>query len=177
MAYNAPMDGRKRYTGKLFYPPDAKLNLDLANLSPIQGHTAYELYGQFKKEMENDQFDARVEPGEGFEPVMMRFVRVGQTAGFAAFARGGEETAERLEAVVAFLSRLDEEDDDQMIEQLRSNPNLSMIDDADWDLAREDSVPLAAAFFTREESLNDPLIHGLMSLAGAAFFDRLGLLE
>ena len=60
---------------------------------------------------------------------------------------------------------------------LRGNPNLAMIDDEDWELAETDTVPLAAAFFTGEQSLNDPLIHGLMSLAGAAFFDRLGLLE
>jgi len=52
-----------------------------------------------------------------------------------------------------------------------------MIDEADWESAREDEIPLAAAFFTGDESLNDPLIHGLMSLAGAAFFDRLGLLD
>jgi len=173
-AYNRHL---MRYTGKLFYPPDARLELDLSNLSPIQGRTAYELYGQFKREMENDEFDAKVDAGEGIEPVLIRFGRVGQTAGFAAFARGDEESADRLEAVVAFLSRLDKDDDDLVIEQLRANPHLGMIDDGDWDSAREDDVPLAAAFFTGEQPLNDPLIHGLMSLAGAAFFDRLGLLD
>jgi len=166
-----------RYTGKLFYPPGAKLELDLSNLSPIQGRIAYQLYGQFKKEMDNDEFDAKVDAGEGVDPVLIRFGRVGQTSGFAAFARGQEETADRLEAVVAFLSRLDSDDDAHVIEQLRSNPHLGMIDDSDWESAREDEVPLAAAFFTGEEPLNDPLIHGLMSLAGAAFFDRLGLLD
>lgn len=166
-----------RYTGKLFYPPDAKLELDLSNLSPIQGRTAYQLYGQFKREMDNDEFDAKVDAGPGVEPVLIRFGRVGQTSGYAAFARGQEETADRLEAVVAFLSRLDLDDDNQVIEQLRGNPHLGMIDDGDWESARADDVPLAAAFFTGEQSLNDPLIHGLMSLAGAAFFDRLGLLD
>lgn len=166
-----------RYSGKLFYPANAKLKLDLANLSPIQGHTAYELYGQFKREMASDQFDARVDAGDAAEPVLLRFVQVGQTAGYAAFARGSEQTAERLEAIVAFLSRLDPDDDARTLKFLRGNPHLAMIDDEDWELAETDSVPLAAAFFTGEESLNDPLIHGLMSLAGAAFFDRLGLLE
>jgi hypothetical protein len=165
------------YTGKLFYPPNARLELDLSNLSPIQGRAAYQLYGQFKREMDNDEFDATVDAGEGVEPIMIRFGRVGQTAGYAAFARGHEQTAERLEAVVAFLSRLDSDDDDRVIEQLRANPFLGMIDEADWESAREDEIPLAAAFFTGDESLNDPLIHGLMSLAGAAFFDRLGLLD
>src|SRR5690242_5878092 len=61
-----------RYTGKLFYPPDAKLELDLSNLSPIQGQTAYKLYGQFKREMDNDEFDAKVDAGEGVEPVLIR---------------------------------------------------------------------------------------------------------
>ena len=166
-----------RYTGKLFYPPDATLNLDLSNLSPIQGHTAYRLYGQFKKEMESDAFDAKVDAGGEGEPILLRFVRIGQTGGYAAFARGQDDIADRLEAVVAFLSRLDEDDDDKVINQLRGNPHLTMIDEGDWDSARQDSIPLAAAFFTNEQALNDPLIHGLMSLAGAAFFDRLGLLE
>ena len=166
-----------RYTGKLFYPPGAKLNLDLSSLSPIQGHVAYKLYGQFKREMNGDSFDATVDAGETFEPILLRFCRVGQTAGYAAFARGTADTAQRLEAVVAFLSRLDDSDDQNVLDQLQSNENLSMIDAEDWEFARQDEVPLAAAFFTSEAALNDPLIHGLMSLAGAAFFDRLGLLE
>jgi len=166
-----------RYTGRLFYPAGAELKLDLANLSPIQGHAAYELYGQFKREMNNDEFDARVDPAEAFEPVFLRFCRVGETAGFAAFARGPGEEIERLEAVIAFLTRLDPEDDQQVVEQLRQNPHLEGIDETDWEAAATDTVPLAAAFFTSEAALNDPLIHGLMSLAGAAFFDRLGLLE
>ena len=166
-----------RYTGKIFYPPDARLSLDLSNLSPIQGRSAYELYGQFKREMENDEFDAKVDAGAEAQPILLRFGRVGQTAGYAAFARGHEETADRLEAVVAFLSRLDPEDDARAIASLRANPHLSMIDEGDWASAAEDEVPLAASFFTSESALNDPLIHGLMSLAGAAFFDRLGLLE
>jgi len=167
----------KRYTGKLFYPPDARLSLDLSNLSPIQGHTAYQLYGQFKQEMNQDEFDAKIDGGEEFKPVLFRFQRIGETAGYAAFARGRDDTAEKLEAVVAFLSRLDPEDDDKVIQQLRASSNLSMIEAGDWDLAAEDSGPLGAAFFTNQDALNDPLIHGLMSLAGAAFFDRLGLLE
>ena len=166
-----------RYTGRLFYPAGAKLNLDLSLLSPIQGHAAYELYGQFKREMNNDEFDARVDPGKAYQPVLLRFVREGETAGYAAFARGSDETAERLEAVAAFLTRLDPDDDRRVMEQLRENPNLAGIAQSDWDAAIEDTVPLAAAFFTSEQSLNDPLLHGLMSLAGAAFFDRLGLLE
>ena len=166
-----------RYTGRLFYPAGAKLNLDLRNLSPIQGHTAYELFGQFKREMDSDEFDAKVDPGEFYSPVFLRFLRMGETSGYAAFARGVGDTVERLEAVVAFLTRLDPQDDRTVIDQLRANPHLSAISDTDWDAAMQDEIPLAAAFFTTEEALNDPLIHGLMSLAGAAFFDRLGLLE
>lgn len=169
--------GVMRYTGRLFYPSGAKLTVDLSKLSPIQGHAAFELYGQFKKEMNSDEFDAKVDPGNAFDPVFLRFCRVGETAGYAAFARGPEDEVERLEAVLAFLTRLDPEDDRQVIEQLRDNSHLSEIDPADWDAAAEDKLPLAAAFFTSEKSLNDPFIHGLMSLAGAAFFDRLGLLE
>ena len=166
-----------RYTGRLFFPHGAKLTLDLSNLSPIQGEPAYRLYAQFKREMEADEFDATVDAGDGFEPLLLRFRRIGQTAGYAAFARGTQADATKLEAVVTFLSRLDPEDDDRAIEELRDNPNLSMIDPADWESARTDGVPLAATFFTDEPALNDPLIHGLMSLAGAAFFDRLGLLD
>ena len=166
-----------RYTGRLFYPAGAKLHLELGRLSPIQGHAAYELYGQFKREMNNDEFDARVDPGTAYEPVLLRFVREGQTAGYAAFARGSGEVAERLEAVVAFLARLDPADDERVLAELRGNPNLAEITPDDWDAVTADTVPLSAAFFTSEPALNDPLLHGLMSLAGAAFFDRLGLLE
>ena len=169
--------GVMRFTGRLFYPVGAKLKVDLGNLSPIQGHAAYELYGQFKKEMNSDEFDARVDPGRAYESIFLRFCRVGETAGYAVFARGSGEEIERVEAVLAFLTRLDPQDDRQVIEQLRENPHLSEIDPTDWDAAADDQVPLAAAFFTSENSLNDPFIHGLMSLAGAAFFDRLGLLE
>jgi hypothetical protein len=169
--------GAMRYTGRLFYPAGAKLNLDLGNLSPIQGHAAFELYGQFKKEMNSDEFDAKVDPGRLFDPVYLRFCRVGETAGYAAFARGSEDTVERLEAVLAFLTRLDPDDDRRVVEALRQNSHLSDIDESDWDAAADDTVPLAAAFFTSEKALNDPFIHGLMSLAGAAFFDQLGLLE
>src|SRR6185312_9615662 len=136
------------------------LKLDLENLSPIQGHAAYELYGQFKKEMNSDEFDAKVDPGRVYAPIFLRFCRVGETAGFAAFARGPDETVERLEAVLAFLTRLDNDDDQQVIEQLRQNPHLADIDETDWDAAADDTVPLAAAFFTSEQALNDPFIHG-----------------
>ena len=166
-----------RYTGRLFFPAGAKLNLDLSTLSPIQGQTAYQLYAQFKREMESDEFDAKVDAGEPFRPLLLRFQRVGQTAGYAAFARGSDAQATKLEAVVAFLSRLDREDDDRVVDQLQANDNLSVIDPSDWDAARDDTMPLAATFFTDEAALNDPLIHGLMSLSGAAFFDRLGLLD
>jgi len=166
-----------RYAGRLFFPHGAKLNLDLSTLSPIQGAIAYRLYAQFKREMESDEFDAAVDAGEPFRPLLLRFQRVGQTAGYAAFARGSDQEATKLEAVAAFLSRLDRDDDDRVIDQLVANENLSMIDRTDWEAARTDTMPLAATFFTDEAALNDPLIHGLMSLSGAAFFDRLGLLD
>jgi hypothetical protein len=138
---------------------------------------AYELFGQFKREMNSDEFDARVDPGDVYEPVFLRFLRMGETAGYAALARGSGETVERLEAVIAFLTRLDPADDQTVIDQLRANPHLAVIQDSDWDAAAQDTIPLAATFFASEAALNDPLLHGLMSLAGAAFFDRLGLLE
>jgi hypothetical protein len=108
---------------------------------------------------------------------LVRFHRVGQTAAYAAFARGPDGTATKLEAVLALLSRLDPDDDHKTLDALHRNPNLSNIDPTDWSAARSQTGPTAAAFFTDEQALNDALIHGLMSLAGAAFFDRLGLLE
>jgi hypothetical protein len=182
-----------RYTGRLFYPRGATLALDLSALSPIQGKVAYDLYAQFKREMDAAEFDARIDAGEpgGIEPVFLRFKRVGQTAGFVAFARGGPDTddpdadadadvydARELRAVMALLARLDADEDGRVIDELSANPHLAaVIDDDDWAAARDESRPLAATFFVDEDALNDPLLHGLMSLAGAAFFDRLGLLS
>ena len=179
-----------RYTGRLFYPRGATLSLDLSALSPIQGKVAYDLYAQFKREMEAAEFDARIDAGEpgGVEPMFLRFKRVGETAAFVAFAPGGPEAvdeadadvydARELRAVMALLTRLDADEDDRVIDELSANPHLAaVIDDEDWAAAREESRPLAATFFVDEAALNDPLLHGLMSLAGAAFFDRLGLLS
>jgi hypothetical protein len=169
-----------RYSGKLFFPHGAKLTLDISGLSAIQGKTAYELYVQFKSAMANDEFDAKVQgdaPGK-LRPVQLRFRKVGDTSAYVLFEREVDDTATaNLQAAMALLSRLDPEEDASVIEHLRRDPDLQSLADSDWTAAAAGADPLAAAFFTAEDPLNDPLIHGLMNLAGAAFFDRLGLLE
>ncbi|HWE01134.1 MAG TPA: hypothetical protein VG326_01900 [Tepidisphaeraceae bacterium] len=166
-----------RYTGLLFYPPGAKLTINQDDLSPIQGKTAYRLYAQFKKEMTGEEFEARVDTGGLTEPILLRFRRVGQTAAYAAFARAEHGAAEKLDAVVAFMSGLDAEEDKRVLEKLRAAPSLRMIPTDDWTNADQTDGPMSAAFFTSEHSLNNPILHGLMSLAGAAFLDCLGLLD
>lgn len=166
-----------RYTGLLFYPPGAKLTIDQEDLSPIQGSTAFDLYAQFKKEMVDDEFEARVDTQGATDPILLRFRKVGHTAAYAAFARGGEGQAEKLDAVVAFLSGLDREEDQRLIEKLKAAPSLRMIPTDDWADAHDTDGPVSAAFFTSESALNNPILHGLMSLAGAAFLDCLGLLD
>jgi hypothetical protein len=162
----------------MFYPRGAKLELDLASLSPIQGQTAYTLYAQFKGAMEHDEFDARVDAEGQIDAMVLRFRRIGQTAGYAGFGSGPpEEEPDKLDAVLALLGRLDEDEDEAVLVKLQSNPNLAGIAEADWEQLRREREPVAAAFFTSEAALNTPLLHGLMSLAGAAFFDRLGLLD
>jgi hypothetical protein len=166
-----------QYTGKLFHPRGTKLRLDIESLSPIQGQTAFKLYGQLKQAMNDDEFDARIDPHGACEPLLLRFKRIGQTAAYAAFARGQYDVAEKLEAIVAFLPRLDRDDDDTALDELILNENLAMISAEDWEIARAEKQPLVAAFFTDEPALNDPLIHGMMSLVGGAFLDRLGMLD
>jgi hypothetical protein len=192
-----------RYTGRLFYPRGARLSLDLSALSPIQGRVAYDLYAQFKREMDAEEFDARVDVGAGRgggvgggddDPIFLRFRRVGETAAYVAFARGGggggdaggadtaateaADEARDLRAVMGLLARLDRDEDEQVIDELSAKADLAgVIDEDDWAAARAEPKPLSAAFFVDEAALNDPLLHGLMSLAGAAFFDRLGLLS
>jgi hypothetical protein len=161
----------------LFYPPGSKLTINQDDLSPIQGKTAYRLFAQFKKEMTGDEFEAKVDTGGLTEPILLRFRRVGQTAAYAAFARGEKGTPERLDAVVAFLSGLDSKEDQRVLTKLRAAPSLRMIPTTDWADAHDTNGPLAAAFFTNEAALNNPILHGLMSLAGAAFMDCLGLLD
>ncbi|HET6247745.1 MAG TPA: hypothetical protein VFE47_08615 [Tepidisphaeraceae bacterium] len=166
-----------RYTGMLFYPPGSKLTIGQDDLSPIQGKTAFRLYAQFKREMTGDEFEAKVDTSGLTDPILLRFRRVGQTAAYAAFAAGEKGTPERLDAVVAFLSGLDATEDERVLTKLKAAPSLRMIPPADWRNAHDTSGPLAAAFFTSEKALNNPILHGLMSLAGAAFLDCLGLLD
>src|SRR5690242_13155541 len=166
-----------QYSGRMFYPHGARLELDLGSMSPIQGQIAFKLYAQLKEAMENDEFDARVDAEGTIEPVLLRFRRVGQTAAYAAFGQGPDDDPDRLDAVLALLGRLDTEEDEEVLTELQANPHLNEISETDWESVRGDAMPIAAAFFTSEEALNTPLLHGLMSLAGAAFFDRLGLLE
>ena len=165
------------YTGMLFYPPGAKLTINQDDLSPIQGETAFRLYAQFKKEMTGDEFEARVETGGLTEPILLRFRKVGQTAAYAAFARGEEGAPETLDAVVAFMSGLDSEEDERVLTKLKAAPSLRMIPTDDWANAHKTGGPVSAAFFTSEPALNNAILHGLMSLAGAAFLDCLGLLD
>ncbi len=166
-----------KYTGLMFYPSGAKLTLDLANLSPLQGNTAYELYGQFKHAMADDEFIAKIDVQPPYEPLALRFKRVGQTAAHVSFSQGEQFEPDKLEAAVALLARLDVDEDEIALSELASESVLHIIRPSDWEDARMATGPVAAAFFTTEEALNDPLIHGLMSLAGAAFFDTLGLLD
>ncbi|MDB5355675.1 MAG: hypothetical protein JWN24_2128 [Phycisphaerales bacterium] len=165
------------YTGKLFYPQGAKLELDQASLSPIQGRTAFQLFSQFKKEMGEDEFDARVDAGGVTHTILVRFRKVGQTAAYAAFAHGEKDTVQKLDAVVAFLTGLDHEEDQRVLEKLRAAPSLRKIGPEDWQSVTEPGSPVAAAFFMNESALNNAILHGLMSLAGAAFLDGLGLLD
>jgi hypothetical protein len=166
-----------RYTGLLFYPPGAKLTITQDDLSPIQGKTAYNLYAQFKKEMTGEEFEARIDTGGLTEPILLRFRRVGTTAAYAAFATEEKGSAEKLDAVVAFMSGLDVEEDKRVLKKLKAAPSLRMIPADNWRDAHRTDGPVAAAFFTSEPALNNPILHGLMSLAGAAFLDCLGLLE
>lgn len=163
-----------QYTGKLFYPRGTALRLDLDDLSPIQGELAFQVYGRLKRAMNKDHFAMEIDPAGFTQPLILGFVRVGQTAAYAAFAR---QPAEQLEAVMALLPRLDNADDQVTLDHLRADARLAMIDPDDWQDAHDQPGPVAATFFTNEPALNDPFIHGLMSLTGAAFLDRLGLLQ
>jgi len=167
-----------RYTGLLFYPPGAKLTIDQGDLSPIQGNTAYRLYAQFKKEMTEEEFEARIDTDGLTEPILLRFRRVGQTAAYAAFARAQNDgEIEKLDAVMALLGGLDSEEDERVVTKLKAAPSLRMIPTEDWADVHKNGGPVSAAFFTNEPALNNPILHGLMSLAGAAFLDCLGLLD
>lgn len=167
-----------RYTGKLFHPPGTELTLDLAGLSPIQGKLAFDVFAQLKQRMERDEFALQVDPSPTYPPATLFFRRFGQTAGTITFAtRNSEGEFQPIDAAMAILPRLDRADDMGALASLLTDPQLKMIDPDDFESAHRHPGPLTAAFFTSEEALNAPLLHGLMSLAGAAFFDRLGVLD
>ena len=168
------------YTGKLFHPAGAVLSLDLAGLSPIQGKLAFDVFAQLKARMENDQFGLQVDPTPTYPSTTLAFRRFGQTAATVTFApsqRVTDEAPPAVEAALAILPRLDRDDDIAALGSLLTDPVFAEVIAADdFEAAHRHAGPLTAAFFTSEESLNAPLLHGLMSLTGAAFFDRLGLL-
>ena len=166
-----------RYTGKLFHPTGTELKLNLAELSPIQGKLAFDVFAQIKQRMELDQFGLQIDPSPVYPPATMNFRRHGQTAATVHFtAADGMETG-RLDAALAILPRLDRNDDIAALGTLLKDPELTaVIAEDDFESAHRHPGPLTAAFFASEDALNAPLLHGLMSLTGAAFFDRLGLL-
>jgi hypothetical protein len=167
-----------RYTGKLFHPPGTELTLDLAGLSPIQGKLAFDVFGQLKHRMEHDQFALQVDPSPTYPPTTLFFRRFGQTAAIVTFAaRDAEGEFRPIDAALAILPRLDRDDDIAALGSLLSDSQLAMISRDDFESAHRHPGPLTAAYFTSEDALNAPLFHGLMSLAGAAFFDRLGILD
>lgn len=167
-----------RYTGKLFHPPGTELTLDIAGLSPIQGKLAFDVFGQLKHRMEHDQFALQVDPSPTYPPITLFFRRFGQTAATVTFAdRDREGEFKPIDAALAILPRLDRADDTGALASLLTEAQLKMIDPDDFETAHRHPGPLTAAFFTSETALNAPLIHGLMSLVGAAFFDRLGILD
>ena len=167
------------YTGKLFHPAGAVLTLDLAGLSPIQGKLAFDVFGQLKARMENDQFGLQVDPSPTYPSTTLAFRRFGQTAATVTFRpteRVTDQSPPAVEAALAILPRLDRDDDIAALGSLLTDPAFDAIAPDDFESAHRHVGPLTAAFFTSEEALNAPLLHGLMSLTGAAFFDRLGLL-
>ena len=167
------------YTGKLFHPADAELSLDLAGLSPIQGKLAFDVFAQLKARMENDEFGLQVDPSPTYPSTTLLFRRFGQTAAVVTFRpteRVTDQEPAPVEAALAILPRLDRNDDIAALGSLLTNPDFAVISPDDFEAAHRHAGPLTAAFFTSEQSLNAPLLHGLMSLTGAAFFDRLGLL-
>lgn len=172
--------GAMRYTGKLFHPAGANLYLDLAALSPIQGRLAFDVFAQLKTRMEQDRFSLQVDPSPAYPPLTLSFRRYGQTACTVTFSPGADDddgaAAGDVDAALALLPRLDRNDDIAALGSLMNDGRLSMIAEGDFEAAHRHPGPLAAAYFASEESLNAPMLHGLMSLAGAAFFDRLGLL-
>lgn len=163
------------YTGKLFHPPGTTLTLDLAGLSPIQGHLAFDVFAELKTRMKDDQFALQIDPSPAYPPTTLTFRRFGQTAATVLFTPDSASDAP-VDAALAILPRLDRADDMAALASLLQEPRLSIINPDDFEIAFRHPGPLTAAFFTSETSLNAPLLHGLMSLAGAAVFDRLGLL-
>lgn len=166
-----------RYTGKLFHPEGTELELDLAGLSPIQGKLAFDVFGQIKSRMEHDQFGIAVDASPMYPPTNFNFKRYGQTAAVVRFSPASGEDHGKLLAALAILPRLDRADDTAALAALLGDGEVSgVIAEEDFEAAHRHAGALTAAFFLSEEALNAPLLHGLMSLAGAAFFDRLGLL-
>lgn len=129
------------------------------------------LYAAMKERLiQREGFATKLDRG-----VTATFATHGQTAGLLTLSatEGGVPTA--VHAIAVFLAGLDDQDDRAALTAARGKDVLRSIARDDFEKPLSKPRPYAAAYFTCQESMDDPYLYDVLKAAYAAFFDRLGM--
>jgi hypothetical protein len=82
---------------------------------------------------------------------------------------------EHIHGLVAFLPKLDSEEDRQAITHIRQFAALRDIPQESFEIPLNEAEPVAATFFADLGSANYPPLHNVIRLLSAAFFHQYGI--
>jgi hypothetical protein len=168
------------------YPPKG-VQLGDAHFEQLSRDAYVQLYRDFKRDMlaanrkEGERsFHQALESPISDKPIQLQFVWKTDTSAIVIWVRPGPVEPERLPdlaGLTVLLTRLEPEAEREMVEKLATNPNLTAVDPAAFDEVKNGQHPVAATFFTKEESARDSLIRALITMSAAAFFDQFGMAD
>jgi len=168
-----------------FYPPRG---IDLPDFRPkvLRRDLYSRMYADFKRQMleaatkkEGERtFQMVAESDISDKPVAWQFNWRSDTSALVIWARptsGGQPPD--LQAVSAFLTRLDPAAEMAMLDRIKANPNMRAVDPAFYEDAKNIPCPLVATFFVNEQAVTDSLIRAIATMTAAAFFDQFGMAD
>ncbi len=103
------------------------------------------------------------------------FKRSGSTAAQVAFVRGNAARLDKVDAIAALLSGLDDAEDARLLASLRSRKSLGFCKPDEWKKLAATPRPAAITFFVEAAAVNNRALQGLVPVLATAFFDQFGI--